>query len=81
MARPHWTAQLTRSLTLKSGQKLVTLSDARDCLIEHFETVVESATLARALQSLFKAAETGSFPDRKAATDQIAVVLKSRAVY
>ena len=30
--RPHWSAKLTRSLTLKDGTKLVTLADARACL-------------------------------------------------
>jgi hypothetical protein len=77
--RAFWSALLTRSLTLKSGDKLVTLADARDCLIKYFETVVQNnAALARAIELLFKAAETGSFVDRKAATDQIAIVLRGR---
>jgi hypothetical protein len=48
LARAHWSAPLTRSLTLKSRHRLVTLSGARDCLIEHFDNVVESAAVARA---------------------------------
>ena len=80
MARTHWSAKLTRPLTLKSGVTLVTLSDARDCLAVHFEAVAGSAALSRALELMFKAAETGAFVDRKAATDHLAIVLKSRAV-
>jgi hypothetical protein len=80
MARTHWSAKLTRPLTLRTGVTLVTLSDARDCLAQNFEAVAGSASLTRVLQLLFKAAETGSFVDCKAATDHLAVVLKSRAV-
>ncbi len=81
MARAHWSAKLTRPLSLKSGDKLVTLSDARDYLIRYFETAAQKATLARGIELLFKAAETGSFLDRKAATDHIAIVLKGLAVH
>jgi hypothetical protein len=80
MPRAFWSDKLTRPLTLKSGATLVTLSDARDCLAEYFETVAGSPSLARAIELLSKAAETGSFVDRKAATDHLAVVLKGRAV-
>jgi hypothetical protein len=80
MARAHWSAKLTRPLSLKSGDKLVTLSDARDYLIKYFETAVQKASLSRGIALLFKAAETGSFLDRKAATDYIAIVLKSLAL-
>jgi hypothetical protein len=35
--RPDWSAKLTRSLTLKTGDKLVTLADARAALIRYFD--------------------------------------------
>ncbi len=79
--RPDWSAKLTRSLTLKSGDKLVTLADARALMIRYFETVTHSAAVALAIERLLKAAETGAFADRKAATDQVAIVLRARAVY
>jgi len=34
-----------------------------------------------AIERLLKAAETGAFQDRKAATDQVEIVLRARAVY
>jgi hypothetical protein len=76
-----WSAKLTRSLTLKDGAKLVTLADARVVMIRYFETVIESRAVALAIERPLKAAETGSFADRKAATDQVAIVLRARAVY
>jgi hypothetical protein len=77
--RADWSAKLTRSL--KSGDKLVTLADARACMIRYFSTVIESRAVALAIERLLKAAETGTFTDRKAATDQVAIVLRARAVY
>jgi hypothetical protein len=73
-----WSAKLTRSLTLKDGSKLVTLSDARECLLTHFSTTTKNDALAHAIELMMKAAETGTIPDRKAATDQVATVLAQR---
>jgi hypothetical protein len=41
--------------------------------IRYFETVTESRAVALAIERLLKAAETGTFADRKAATDQVAI--------
>jgi hypothetical protein len=79
--RPDWSAKLTRSLTLKTGDKLITLADARAALIRYFETVTQSAAVALAIEFVMRAAETGTFADRKAATDQVEIVLRWRAVY
>jgi 4'-phosphopantetheinyl transferase EntD len=79
--QPDWPAKLTRSLTLKDGTKLVTLADARAVMIRYFETVTHSVAIALAIELVMKAAETGAFQDRKAATDQVAIVLRWRAVY
>ena len=75
----EWSAKLTRSLAIKDGTKLATLADAREILIEYFETMAQSASVALAMERVLIAAETGSFADRKAATDQVAIVLKLRA--
>jgi hypothetical protein len=37
--------------------------------------------LARAIELLMTAAQSGTFADRKAATDQTAIVLRGRALY
>jgi hypothetical protein len=72
-----WSAKLTSSLVLKDGTKLVTLADARGALlIRYFERGIESAAVAQAIERLLTAAETGSFTDREAATDQVEIVLR-----
>jgi hypothetical protein len=80
-----WSAKLTRWLTLKDGTKLVTPNDARACLIRYFGTATHSRGVGRgarrAVDLVMKAAETGALGDRKAATDQVEVVLRWRAVY
>jgi hypothetical protein len=64
---------------------LVTLADARACLTRYRSTVTYSPGVARgterAIKLVMKAAETGAYPDRKAATDQVEIVLRWRAVY
>lgn len=75
-----WSAKLSRSITLKDGRTLVTLSDARGCLISHFDAVVRSAPLAHAIELLLSASKSSSKADRAAATEQIATVLRSRAL-
>ena len=79
--RPGWSGKLTRSLSLITGHKLVTLADARACVIQYFATATESRAVAFSIELLLKAAETGRFADRKAATDQVAIVLRARGVY
>jgi hypothetical protein len=74
-----WSVKLTRSLTLKTGDKLVTLADARRVVLAHLTTEVEDLALTHAMRLLWTAAETGSFAHRKAATDQVAIVLRRRA--
>ena len=77
----NWSAKLARSLTLKNGDVLVTLEDARRLMLAHLVTEVEDHALSNAMRLLLKAAETGSSADRKAATDQVALVLRWRAEF
>ena len=78
ISKTGWSAKLTRSLPLKDGSKLITLADARTVLIKHSDAVIQDAALGRAILLLLEAAASGRFSDRKAATDQIAIVLARR---
>jgi hypothetical protein len=73
-----WSANLTRVLRLKNGRELVTLADAARCLDTYFSTVTRSASLARTIEDLMRAAETGKLKDRKAATDRVWLELRER---
>ena len=75
-----WMKPLTRTLTLKSGQRLATLLDAANLLAERFQTVRRNDPLEHAIRLLLRAAETGAREDRKAATEQIALVLQLNGV-
>jgi hypothetical protein len=74
-----WDAPLSRVLTPR-GARLSTLRAAGQYLSEQFATVVESAVLARAIELLMAAAESGRPKDRKAATDQVVLVLLNRGL-
>jgi hypothetical protein len=76
-----WSIQLTRRLTLKSGDTLQTLSDARRVVLPHLTSEVKDFALTEAMRLLLTAAETGTFADRNAATVQVATVLRWRGVY
>ena len=68
-------------MTLQNGKKLVTLDDARREVLAHMVTEVDDFELTRAMQLLLAAAETGRSADRKAATDQVAIVLQAAGSY
>ena len=70
-----WSVKLTRGLPLKNGDTLVTLADARRLVLAHLMTEVDDSALSNALRLLLAAAETGTLADRKAATDQVELVL------
>jgi hypothetical protein len=72
-----WSRPLTRVLTLKSGERLRTLHDAAELFSRRFGSVTQSASLEHAIARLLHAAETGTKADRKAATDQVAVDLRT----
>ena len=74
-----WSVKLTRGLPLKNGDTLVTLADARRVVLAHLLTEVDDSTLTHAMRLLLTAAETGTLADRKAATDQVGLVLRQRA--
>ena len=71
-----WTQPLTRTLILKSGERLRTLHDAAELTTRRFGTVTRDAPLKHAIWLMLRAAETGARADRKAATDQVALVLR-----
>ena len=71
-----WTRPLTRTLILKTGERLRTLHDAAELITRRFGSVTKSAPLEDAIGLLLRAAETGTEADRKAATDQMAVALR-----
>ena len=76
-----WSVKLARPLTLKDGTTLVTLEDARRLVLAHLVAEVEDHELSNAMRLLLRAAERGSPAARKAANDQVATVLRWRAVY
>ena len=72
----NWSAKLTRPLILKDGTKLVTLEHARRVLLAHLVAEVEDHESGSALRLLLIAAETGTLAARRAATDEVANVLR-----
>ena len=76
----NWSTKLTRSLTLKSGDKLVTLADARRVVLAQLTIEVENFELTHAMRLLLKAAETGRPLDREAATKQVEIMLRGRTI-
>jgi hypothetical protein len=73
-----WTRPLTRTITLKSGER--TLHDAAEVISRRFQSVRGDAPLERAIRLLLRAAETGTRADGKAATDQVALVLRLNGI-
>ena len=71
-----WNRPLTRVLILKTGERLRTLHDAAELITRRLGSVTTSAPLGHAIGLLLRAAKTGTRADRKAATDQVAVVLR-----
>ena len=76
-----WSVKLEQPLTLKDGTKLVTLEDARRLVLAHLVAEVEDHEMSNAMRLLLRAAERGSPAARKAAAEQVATVLKRRALY
>ncbi len=68
-----WNRPLTRVLTLKSGEQLRTLHGAASLVSKRFG---HSAAMEHTIARLLRAAETGTRADRKAATEQVATVLR-----
>ena len=68
-----WSRPLTHVLTLMSGKQLRTLDDAASLLSKRFGHL---AALEHTIARLLRAAETGMRADRKAATDQVALVMR-----
>jgi hypothetical protein len=75
-----WSAKLTRPVRLKDDKVLLSLADARDCLLQNFHGTTKNDPLAHAIVLLMKAAEKKTGKDRAAATDQVATVLAGRGL-
>jgi hypothetical protein len=69
----HQCAPLWRVLTPR-GARLSGLLEAGQYLSESFAAVTHSAVLEHAIVLLMRAAESGKAKDRKAATDQLAIL-------
>ena len=75
-----WGQPLTRTLTLKSGVKLRTLHDAAEAFLRAFGNVNHDRAVEHAISLMMEAAKSGDDADRKAATDQIALVFRLKAL-
>lgn len=75
-----WSAKLTRPVRLKDDTVLLSLADARDCILRHFGDVTTNDALTHAMVLLMKAAEKKTRKDRAAATDQVSIVLAGRGL-
>lgn len=67
---------LTRTLALSSGERLRTLHDAAELITRRFGATRCDAMLEHAIVLRLRTAETGTEADRKAATDQVVLVLR-----
>jgi hypothetical protein len=70
--------KVTNPIRLKDGTVLLSLSDARDCLLRYFTGVTQNDALVHAVVLLMKAAGTGTRQDRRAATEQVNILLSVR---
>lgn len=75
-----WDQPLTRVIVLKSGAKLRTLHDAAEAFLRAFGNVNHDVAVEHAITLMMEAAKNGDDVDRKAATDQIALVLRLKAL-
>jgi hypothetical protein len=75
-----WSAKLTRPVRLKDDTVLLSLAEARDCILRHFKGATKNDALAHAIVLLMKAAEKKTRKDRAAATDQVTTVLAGRGL-
>ena len=76
----NWDRPLARALTLSSGEQLFTLREAADYLTRASQSAHDLAPLQQAIAFLFQAAQSGTEADRKAATDQVALMLKQKGL-
>jgi hypothetical protein len=70
---------LTRTLALKPGGELRALHDVAEVFLRRFGNVRHDHAVGHAIE-LMKAVETGSREDRKAATGQVALVLRANGM-
>ena len=66
---------------LEDQTQLATLADARAVVVKHLTKRVDDAALTQVLKLLLIAALSETLSDRKAATDQLEMVLKSQVLH
>ena len=72
-----WNDLLAYELSLRDGQVLRTLHDVVDVFAsEDFNDLAHAPALKSAVEPVLRAAESGHPDDLKAATDQVATVLR-----
>ena len=76
--RRGWSLWLTHPLTLEDQTRLATLADARAVVVKHLTKRVDDAALTQVLKLLLIAARSGTLSDRKAATDQLEMLLRDQ---
>jgi hypothetical protein len=78
-SRPNYSRKLTRRITLADRTQLQTLKDAADLVTgERFAGVTAWPPLERAIRLVLDAGERGGRDRIKAATNQVAFVLRRR---
>jgi hypothetical protein len=80
--KANWTRELTKPITLIDGTELITLGDASKFVLERLSGLsgLRSQSLTHVVELLVIAAQSGTLADRKVATDQVCIVLSSKAL-
>lgn len=73
--KADWSRKLSATIRLKDGRDLVTLGDASKIILEELSGL-RSPALAKAVELLMLAAQSGKLADRKVATEQVGIVLR-----
>jgi len=74
----YWSRRLAKRVKLASGTELVTLRDAGEFVLDHFQGVKVDAVLECAGELLLNAAASGRRRDIAAATRQTEILISTR---
>ena len=75
----YWSRHVAKPVKLASGSELVALRDAGEFIRDHFGDALQDAAVEHTCELLLIAATSGRAEDRKRATDQIVVLIGTRA--
>ena len=74
-----WRSKLSEPIRLDGDRgELKTLKDAAEFLQREFRSITRNETLHGALEDLMRAADSGELADRRAATEQLRLFLRSQ---